>query len=449
MWRKVGCVGLIIVVVAVIAAVVYQQTRGDGGFRIGGGKSADDEADAKPIFEAVRIDDLTITVEATGSTEPITDIEVKSEATGRITEFFVEEGDTVSQGDLICRLDQSNQLLVVQAREIQLQQAKLAYDEARQATSVTSAAARENALASAEANLASATEALENAQVSYDRIAEVHAKGYATDQELDIARQNLTSAQGAFDAAEAACQNARTQLESFRNTSDQNAIEQARLLLEGAKVSLAEAKKQLGDSVIVSPIDGIILEKPLDVGDSVVSINSAYGGGNTIVRVADLTSIQVRTSVDEIDIGKIAVEQQALVAVDTYYDREFEGVVTNVFPQGVNTGSGLVSFIAMVEVDNSEELLLGNMTASVKIEAQVIEDALLIPLAATRAGEKPDTTIVYVMNEDEDPFDENAKHEEREVKLGDTDYQDVAVVDGLEEGEHVKVRGFETRIRFD
>ena len=124
-------------------------------------------------------------------------------------------------------------------------------------------------------------------------------------------------------------------------------------------------------------------------------------------------------------------------------------MVTNVFPQGVNTGSGLISFIAMVEVDNSEGLLLGNMTASVKIEAQVIEDALLIPLAATRAGEKPDTTIVYVLNDDEDPFDEKADHEEREVRLGDTDYQDVEVLEGLEEGEYVKVRGFETRIQFD
>jgi len=449
MWRKVGCVGLIVIVVAIIAGIVYQQTRGDGGFSFGGGGKKDRGEDEKPIFEAARLDELTITVEATGSTEAITDIEVKSEATGRITEFYVEEGDVVAQGDLICRLDQSNQKLVVQAREIQLEQASLTYDEARQATSVTSASAYESALSSAKANLDSAEEALENAQVTYDRIAEVHAKGYATDQELDNARQSLAAAQAARDSARSAYDNALTQQQSFEQTSDENAIEQARLLLEAAKVSLAEAKKQLGDSVIASPIDGIILEKPLDVGDSVVSINSAYGGGNTIVKVADLSRIQVRTSVDEIDIGKLAVGQPAAVTVDTYFDREFEGVVTNVFPQGVNTGSGLISFIAMVEVDNNEGLLLGNMTASVKIEAQVIEDALLIPLAATRAGEKPDTTVVYVLNEDEDPFDEKAEHEEREVTLGDTDYQDVQVLDGLEEGEYVKVRGFETRIQFD
>lgn len=450
MWRKVGCVGLIVVVVAVIAAIIYQQTSGEGGISFGAGRTAKDkDKDEKPIFEAARLDDLRIIVEATGSTEAITDIEVKSEATGRITEFYVEEGDTVQQGDLICRLDQSNQLLVVEAMEIRLQQARLAYDEARQATSVTAASAYQSAVDSAEANLSSAAEALENARTSFERIEEVHGKGYATDQELDTARQVLAAAQAAFDSADSAYRNAATQLESFQSSSDRNAIEQARLLHEASKVSLAEARKQLGDSVISSPIDGIILEKQLDVGDSVVSINSAYGGGNTIVKVADLTKVQVRTTVDEIDIGKIAVGQSAAVTVDTYYEREFAGMITNVFPQGVNTGTGLIGFIAMVEVDNSEGLLLGNMTAAVKIEAEVIEDSLLIPLAATRAGEEPDTTIVYVMDDEQDPFDEKATHEEREVKLGDTDYLEVVVLEGLEEGEYVKVRGFETRIRFD
>lgn len=453
MWRKIGVIALIIIVLAIIGGVVYQQVKGEGGFQFAigshkkAGKSGDDEEE-KPSFEAARIGNLTIVVDATGSTEPITDIEIKSEATGRITEFFVEEGDRVSEGDLICKLDQSNQKLIVQAGEIRLQQAKLAYEEAQQATSLTSDSALESAMESARANFTSTQEACDNARVSYERITELHVKGYATDAELDAARQAKVVAESALSAAQSSYDNALTQLESFRETSDDNAVELARLSVAAAEVALADAKKQLGDSVIKSPIAGIILEKPLDIGDSVVSINNSYGGGNTIVKVADLTKIQVRTNVDEIDIGKINVSQAADIVVDTYFDREFKGVVTNIFPQGVMTGTGLVSFVVMIEVDNSEGLLLGNMTASVKIEAEVIEDVLLIPLSATRAGDKPDTTVVFVLEEDEDPFDPDAKAEEREVTLGDTDYYDVVVIDGLEEGELVKVRGFKDRIQF-
>lgn len=449
MWRKVGCIALVVIIIGVVIAVIVQQSHGDHAFHIGARKSASkDESEKKPDFEASRIGDLKIVVDATGSTEPTTDIEVKSEATGQITEFYVEEGDTVSEGDLICKLDQSNQLLVVQARQISLDQAQLAYTEAQQATSVTSESSYEAALSSAKANLASAQESADNASAAYDRINELHDKGYATDQELESARQTMVSAQSALDTAQSAYADAKLKLETYKSTSKESSVEKARLQLESAKVALAEAKKQLGDSEIKSPISGIVLEKQLDVGDSVVSINSAFSGGNTIAKIADLSKIQVRTSVDEIDIGKISIGQSSAVTVDTYPEREFEGKVTNIFPQGVVSGSGLVNFVVMIEVDNSEGLLLGNMTASVKIEAKVIKDALLIPLSATRAGEKPDTTVVYVLKEGEDPDDPKAKTEEREIKVGDTDYYDVVVLDGLKEGEMVKVRGFETKIQF-
>lgn len=450
MWRRVGCIALIVAVIGVVVAVVIQQSRGDGGFRLGSRKAkTEDSTEDKPNFEAARMGDLTIVVDATGSTEPITDIEVKSEATGQITEFYVEEGDIVKEGDLICKLDQSNQLLVVQAREIRLKQAQLAYNEALQATSVTAQSSAEAAVTGAQASLNSAQEAFVNAQSAYDRIGELHAKGYATDQELESASQNLTAAQSALETAESALADAKLKLASYEETSKQHSIDQASLDLDSARVALAEARKQLGDSEISSPISGIILEKLLDVGDSVVSINSAFSGGNTIVKVADLSRIQVRTSVDEIDIGKIEIGQSATVTVDAYMDREFEGTVTNRFPQGVSSGSGLISFIIMIEVDNSEGLLLGNMTSSVKINAKVIKDVLLIPLSATRAGEEPDTTIVYVLKEGEDPDDPKAKTEERTVRLGDTDFYDVIVLDGLEAGEMVKVRGFENKIQFE
>ncbi len=445
MWRKIGCIVLIIAFLGIAGVAAWKISSGEG-IKFGGEKKS--KEDQEPIFEEAKRGELKLVVEATGSTEPVTDIEVKSEATGRITEFFVKEGDTVQVGDVICKLDQSNQLLALQQQELLTKQRKLDYDQTKNSTTTTQRTSLEVAVESANTSLKEAKDSLTKAQASYDRVAELHTKGYATDQELENASKSVSSAQASVDAVTSQLKQAQTNLQAFLDESNANSVEQARLAYESAKVSLAQAKKELGDSVIYSPIAGIVLEKPLDIGDSVVSINSAYSGGSTIVTVADLSRIQIRTKVDETDIGTITTGQTAEVTVDTYPNEKFAGKVTNIYPQGEQTGTGLISFIVIVEVDNAESKLLGNMTASVKIETKTVEQALLIPLAATRSGSTPDTTIVYVLKEGEDPFDPKAKTDEREVELGATDYYDVEVLEGLEEGEKVKVRGFESKLQF-
>jgi HlyD family secretion protein len=444
MLRRVGFALLTVILLGIAVAIFLKQKDGEGIFR----KGSDKDADVETIYyEQARRDDLKIIVEATGVTEAVTDIEVKSEATGRITEFLVEEGDRIAVGDIICRLDQRNQQLVVDQQEILLKQASLRYDEARNAGSETSRAGLDTQLSNARNNLESARENLANQQASYERIEALHANDWATQQELDNARSQLVSFQTSLANAEQGLALAEENLRAFEEGSNSNNISLAKLSYDSASVQLREARKQLGDSEIVSPIDGIVLEKLLDIGDSVVSINSSFSGGNTIIKVADLTRIKVRTFVDEIDIGKIKVGQNASVEVDAFLDSEFNGTVTNIYPQGVSAGSGLINFVVIIEVDNTDGLLLGNMTASVKIEADVRKDVLLIPLGATRAGEKPDTNVVFMLTEGEDPKDQKAKSEEVEVKLGDTDYFDIVVLEGIEEGDYVKVRGFDSSIQ--
>lgn len=449
MWRKVGLVALIVIVLAVVGAIIYQQSSGKGGFKFNIGKAKKVE-EKEPNFEAVRTGDLVITVEATGATEPISDIEIKSEATGRITEFMVQEGDTVKTGDVICKLDQSTQVLLVRDGELGVERARIAYEEAKAGATTSQRSSLVSSVDNAEASWTSAQTQLETAKSTFARVEYLHGKGYATDQELDNARQSVSAAEAAVKSAKTNLDNAKSQLKAFDSSSNKASIDQARIAYESAKVQLAQAKRQLGNSVIVSPIDGIVLEKPLDIGDSVISINSGFGGSNAVVKVADLSRMKVRTSVDEIDIGKIKVGQSAKIVVDAYADREFAGSVTNVYPQGVSNQSGLVSFVVIVEVDNKEALLKGNMTCNVKVEALTHKSVLLIPLAATRSSEnKPDATIVHVLKPGAKADDPKAETEEREIKTGDTDYKDIIILEGLKAGEMVKVRGFETKISFE
>ena len=446
MWRRVGIIVLVLLLLGVAAAIVIKQKDGKG--FISSGEKKDSE-ESTEYFEQARRGDLKIIVEATGTTEPVTDIEVKSEATGRIEEFFVEEGDMIQAGDVICRLDQRNQQLVVDQQQIVLKQAQLRYDEARNANSETTRASLETQLTNASNSLDNAKSNLQTQIDSFERIRSLYEKDWASQQEYDNASNQLISMRTAVANGEASLSLAEENLRAFDEGSNSNNISLAKLSYDAAGVQLAEARKQLGDSEIASPISGIVLEKLLDIGDSVISINSSFSGGNTIIKVADLSRIKVRTYVDEIDIGKIKVGQTATVQVDAFREQEFSGKVTNIYPQGVQAGSGLINFVVIIEVDNNEGLLLGNMTASVKIEADVKKDVLLIPLGATRAGEKPDTNMVFRLKEGEDITSEKAATEEVEVKLGDTDYYDIIVLEGLEEGDYVKVRGFETSIKFD
>src|SRR5690606_35537662 len=164
MWRRVGIVVLIVILLGIAAAIVIRQKDGKGFISSGGKQDGDEEVE---YFEQAHRGDLKIIVEATGTTEPVTDIEVKSEATGRIEEFFVEEGDMIQAGDVICRLDQRNQQLVVDQQEIVLKQAQLRYDEARNANSETTRAGLMTQVTSARNSLESARDNLSTQQDSF------------------------------------------------------------------------------------------------------------------------------------------------------------------------------------------------------------------------------------------------------------------------------------------
>ncbi len=188
MWRKVGLITLVVIVLAIVAAIIYQQSSGKGGFKFSIGKPKKAEV-KEPNFEAARTGDLVITVEATGATEPISDIEIKSEATGRITEFMVQEGDAVKAGDVICKLDQSTQILQVRDGELGVESARIAYEEAKAGASASQRSSLASSVENAETSLKSAQVQLEVVQPTTPGSSRCTTKGYATDQELDNARQ--------------------------------------------------------------------------------------------------------------------------------------------------------------------------------------------------------------------------------------------------------------------
>ncbi len=389
----------------------------------------------KPVDAAAKIPNdyakiargnLTIKVEGTGIVEPRTKVSLKSKASGRIEKLLVKEGDNVTKGQVVAVLDQTDQTLVVERALLAEKNARLRYESAK-----TSSLPQQ--LKTAEARVAELRLSLKNAQDRCERIKQLFDKGYASQQEMDDAQKVVDSLLLQLGEAE----NSLNLLKSKDYARD---IETARLGWQQATVELRQARKSLGDASITSPLDGTILAKYVEEGDTVVSSNQGFTEGTTLCAIADLTAVQVRGSIDEVDIGNVRNGQTAEMKVDAYAGRTYEGIVVNVFPQGSTAPGGLTTFTVIIEVDNKDRSLLANMTASIGIKTVEMKDLLLVPFAAIRPGDKPEEVVVYIRNEKGIP-------EKKVVKLGATDYEFYEVKEGLKEGDIVKIKNFPMNVQ--
>ena len=207
------------------------------------------------------------------------------------------------------------------------------------------------------------------------------------------AKNDFDQAQADLEVAEVALSQAEKQLQRQKQMYEQGLIseldyenamlanEQASSNLVRAKTSLEYAKERLSDTIIKSPIDGMVLKKFVEKGQIIASGISAVTGGTTIAMVADMSRAYVTTSVDEVDIGQIAPNQKATVIAEGYPDREFYGEVLRIHPLA-KVEQNVTTFDVTIEVDNSEGLLMAGMNASVEIIAGFKENVLLVPREA-------------------------------------------------------------------
>ena len=209
------------------------------------------------------------------------------------------------------------------------------------------------------------------------------------------ARNTLAQAQANLEVARAQLTNATSQ----KNRSDQlyksqsiteQENEQAQLDFANAKaavvnaqVAVDNAKIQLEDTDVRAPVTGTVIEQDVERGTVIASATSNVSGGTTLLKMADLSLVQVNTLVDETDIGKIIVGQPASITVDAYPNRPFDGVVLKIEPQAT-TNQNVTMFPVLVRIQNKEGLLRPGMNADVEIHVGRRDNVLAVPNAALR-----------------------------------------------------------------
>ncbi|NOT25671.1 MAG: efflux RND transporter periplasmic adaptor subunit [Acidobacteria bacterium] len=272
--------------------------------------------------------DVVQTVDATGTLQAVTTVQVGSQVSGTIKALRADFNSRVRKGQVIAELDPS--LLQAQVEQTQA------------------------ALVRSEAEVDRARILADDAQVKVKRARELFAAQL-------IPRVDLETAESAVREAEASIKSADAQTVQARASLNQN------------KINLAHA-------VITAPIDGIVVSRNVDVGQTVAASMSAP---TLFVIAQDLTQMQVSASVDESDIGRIESGQDVTFQVDAYPGETFSGTVTQVRLNAV-IEQNVVSYVTVIDVPNPELKLKPGMTANVTIEIQKAADVLRVPSAALR-----------------------------------------------------------------
>ena len=299
--------------------------------------------------------DLAKSVVATGKVEPITKVEVKSKASGIVKKLHVEYGDRVKKGQLLAQLDKIE-------IEAQVEQSRAA-------------------LLAAQANLKGSEADFERSKVDAEG-PDVPLLKRAYDRNLEMQRSGVVS-QSALDDAEKEYRMAvnKQNVARAQMTVLQAKIAQSQAQVAEDEANLKQLQEQLSYTDIVSPIDGIVLSRDVEIGDAVSSILVLGSSATLVMTIGDVSKVYVKGKVDESDIGRVYMGQPARIKVESFKDKTFNGVVNKISPMGVEKDN-VTTFEVRVSIDNATGELKAEMTANAEIILDEHKNVLQIPEGA-------------------------------------------------------------------
>ena len=288
---------------------------------------------ARFMTQAISEGDVVEKVQATGAVQPLLQVNIGAQVNGRIVRVPVDFNSIVKKGDVLAEIDST-----LYGSQVNQQQANLVQQKAQ---------------------LASATSQGETARVAYERLQKLFQANLASKSDLDTSKGQYDVAMAQVDAARAA--------------------------IDAMQQQLLQSRANVGYTKIYSPVDGVIITRSIDPGATVVA---SFQAPVLFVIAQDLRKMKVLADVDEADVGKLAEKMQADCVVDAFPGEAFHGIVSQV-RFSPNNVSGVVTYSAVVEVDNPEAKLRPGMTATVTINTREARGVRRVPNAALRYRPTP------------------------------------------------------------
>jgi HlyD family secretion protein len=348
--------------------------------------------------------DVARSVVATGKIQPITQVEVKSKASGIVEKLYVDINNVVHKGQELAQLDQQEIVAQVDAARAQL--------------------------GSSEANVSTFQANIEQDKVNanapdlpmykatLDRNMEMQKEGIVSRQVLDDANKDYLAALTRRDSSKA------------QIGVDTAKLKQARAQVQQSQASLKQLEEQLSYTTIVAPMDGVILSRDVEIGDAVSSILVLGSTATLVMTEGDINEVYVQGKVDEADIAHVYMGQPARIKVESFRDRTFNGKVTKIAPMGVEKDN-VTTFEVRVSINNPGGELKANMTANAEILLDEHKGVLTVPENAVMYDNQKNASV-------EIP-DKKQKEGKRKipVKVGLSNGSVTEVLSGLKEGDQV------------
>ena len=435
---------------------------------------------------------ITVKVSENGTMEPVTQIDVKSRVAGRVQRILVKEGNRVVAGQTLAIVDPTEVARQVAGIEAQLASAKAGLHQAEENYQLTKAQSRlaversaaslaESRLRLVQTSAPTRRQDVQQQQSAIDRARaqvldakrnlarrqSLVAKGFIPQADVDAAQTALALAETDVKSAEqrisllkegtrpedialarASIRTAEVQLATDKANSAQGQlrlrdVERARADVTQIESQLAQQAVQLKETRIIAPIAGEIVGKYLEEGELVASATAGFAQGAALVRIADLTKMQVRVDINEVDVARLRVGMPVEIQVDGVPDRTFSGKVAAVAPsslsenqatasssQSASSQAGVVRFAMKIAVADRDSRLRPGMTAAVGIILNRHSSVLLLPTEALQSGNK--VTVVTGSGD-------TAVKTVKSVTTGLKNDTKVEILSGLHRGDRVEV----------
>ena len=348
--------------------------------------------------------DIARSVVATGKVQPITEVEVKSKASGIVTKLDTDINQTVRTGQVLAQLDQQEILDQVAAQKAGL--------DGAEANARSASAAVEYDKVAAEAP------DLPMLEHTYKRSLAMQKDGVVSQQALDTAEQQYRAAANTRDRAVS------------QIIVDSAKQRQAQAQVAAAEASLKQLEEQLSYTTITSPIDGVVLSRDVQMGDAVSSILVLGSTATLVMTLGDIHEVYVKGKVDESDIGKVYLGQAARIKVQSFRDKTFQGKVTKIAPLGVEKDN-VTTFEVQISIENPGGELKANMTANAEIVLEEHKNVLTVPEQAVLYDKDRNATVWVPDAHGKDG------HRIVPIKVGLSNGSRIEVTSGLKSGDTV------------
>lgn len=401
--KKISKVWYILAALITLAVVAYFVTRKDTTETV--------SFDTAAVGEA----NIQNSITATGTIEPVTSVTVGTQVSGVVSKLYVDYNSVVKKGQVIAELDKSNLIASLNQAKAQLESAQA---QVRGAESDVQKAQADYNSVKANANYQ---------QSNFKRYETLYKKGLISANDFENARLSYQQAQQSLTASAQAVTTAR-----------QN-VSQALEMVKQQREQVKQAQTNLGYATITSPIDGVVLSKSVEEGQTVAA---SFSTPELFKIAKDLTNMQVVADVDEADIGEVKAGERVTFTVDAYPDDTFQGTVTQV-RQEATTTNNVVTYEVVISAPNADLKLKPGLTANVTIYTQERSGVLSVPSKALRFEPTAETVGKQYKIQDIS----NAKNKvwtlegnilkAHRVSIGMTDGTHTQILSGIKAGEKI------------